>query len=124
MAGSSAGSWLSVASDGASGFILTSRLLAVAHHIHMGNAGVEVFAADDGKAKPFIESSGLHLGAEHLLLQATLFRFRDHRAQQRIADFQATPVLEHRNPADMPVRQQARGTNRVIALVDEKMQGL
>ena len=70
----------------------------------MGNAGVEKFAADDRKAKALIERAGMHLGAEHLLLQTAFLGLADGGAQQRIADFQAAPVLEYRNTADMAVR--------------------
>ncbi|MDT4868584.1 hypothetical protein FQZ97_1035590 [compost metagenome] len=66
----------------------------------------------------------MHLGAEHLLHQATFFGLGDDRANQCIANLQAAPILEHRYPADVPVRQQAGGADRVIALVGEKVQGV
>ena len=61
---------------------------------------------------------------ELLLALATLFGGFDGGAHQRFADLQAAPVLEHRDPADLPVGQQARGADRVVALAGEKMHGL
>ena len=77
--------------------------MAVAHHVDMGDASVKKLAADHGKAKALVERAGMHLGAEHLLLEAALFGLADGGAQQGVANFQAAPVLENGNPADMAI---------------------
>lgn len=63
----------------------------------------------------------MHLGGEHLLLEAATLRFGDHRFQQAVADPQAAPVLEHRNAADVTIGQQARGADGVVALQSEEV---
>ena len=76
MAGSSWAAGSSVLRGGASWLFMRSSV-AVAHHVDMGDASVEKFAADNSKAKAFIERAGMHLGAEHLLLQAAFLGLAD-----------------------------------------------
>ena len=43
--------------------------MAFAHHVHVRNAGIQIFAADHFKAQSLVEGGGMHLGAEHLAAQ-------------------------------------------------------
>ena len=66
----------------------------------------------------------MHLGTEHLLLEATFFGFKNRGLHQCVANLQAAPVLENRYAADMAVRQEPGGTNREVALIGQKMHGI
>ncbi|MCY1453482.1 hypothetical protein D9M71_704730 [compost metagenome] len=88
----------------------------------MRDAGFEELFADYAKAQPLVKRRGVHLGAEHLLLQVAVLCFRDHRVHQGIAHLEAAPVLEHRDAPDGAVREQAGSADRVIAFQGQEVQ--
>jgi len=91
------------------------------NHVHMRYPGFQEFLTDQAKPQALIERCGLYLCTQHLLLQPALLGLADHRLHQRIADFQAAPVLEYRNPANVTIGQQAGGANRKVAFESEEM---
>lgn len=104
--------------------MLSAQVQATPFYERLGFSIVsEEFLADDGEAQALVERRGLDLGAEHLLLEAAFLGFIDDGAHQRVADFQAAPVLEYRDPADVAVGQQARGADGEVALESQEVHG-
>src|SRR5690606_36986722 len=53
-----------------------------------------------------------------------LFGLGNGRLHESLADLEAAPVAEYRNPADMPIAEQACGAYRVVILKRQEMDGL
>ena len=90
--------------DSGGSVLMTVSLVALADHVDVRYAGIQVFAADYFETEAFIKSRGLHLCTEHLAGQAIFLGFGNHAKQDGIAHMQAASILEYRNPTNMSVR--------------------
>ena len=91
-------------------------------HRDVRNPGIEKFLPLLHIAMPRIEGFGLPLRVEPHDVIAARFRRLHQRQQQAAADTGGTMLAPHCHAADMAIRQQARGADRVRSLISHDME--
>ena len=82
-------------------------------HEDVGNVRLEEFAADYLEPHPLVERNRMGLGVQPDRIHATALRRAERGVQDRRSDAAATPRCEDRHAADLAIRQQPRGADRL-----------